>query len=270
MIKPLTKAFYEIYPFPKKINIESQIKTTWAWLDILLFDKLKLPKDYLRGKKVLDVGCGTGEKCLYFYEKGAIVTGIDQSSSSCKLAKKLLGNKAEIITTQIECLDLKEEFDFIFSYGVLHHSTNPKSNFDIICKFLKKEGYIFLNLYSYYGWLLGSRLRLNKKIMKMFPNDKDIDKRIDYAIKSKPYEKIWSNLGNDKRTWYMDHFCNRQSTHTFKEVIGWFNENNVEFYNSFPDRFGKNNKFIPRTLNQIEMLLRTGVKMDINVLGRKK
>ena len=270
MIKPLTKAFYEIYPFPKKINIESQIKTTWAWLDILLFDKLKLPKDYLRGKKVLDVGCGTGEKCLYFYEKGAIVTGIDQSSSSCKLAKELLGNKAEIITTQIEYLNLKEEFDFIFSYGVLHHSNNPRNNFYKICKFLKSDGYIFLNLYSYYGWLLGSRIRLNRKIMKMFPNGKDIDKRINYAIKSKPNDKIWDNLGNDKRTWYMDTYCNRQSTHTFKEVICWFNENNIDYCNSFPNKFGNNNIKINRMLNQIEMLLRIGKVTDINVLGRKK
>lgn len=43
----------------------------------------------LRGRKVLDLGCGFGEHCKYFMEAGADhVTGIDISEKMLAVAKK--------------------------------------------------------------------------------------------------------------------------------------------------------------------------------------
>src|SRR5690606_14614738 len=65
----------------------------FADLDEYHFDKLHhllrlVPFDGMRGKKVLDVGCGAGVDLLRFAKGGAIVTGIDISESAIALARQ--------------------------------------------------------------------------------------------------------------------------------------------------------------------------------------
>ena len=61
-------------------------------------------------------------------------------------------------------LDLKF-FDFIWTNGVLHHTKNPSLAFEIISKYLKKEGYILVGLYNKYGRL---RTVLRRFLYKIF------------------------------------------------------------------------------------------------------
>ena len=59
-------------------------------------------------------------------------------------------------------------FDFIWTNGVLHHTENPSLAFDIICKYLKKEGYILVGLYNKYGRLRTVFRRFLYKIFGSF------------------------------------------------------------------------------------------------------
>src|SRR5204863_8498620 len=65
----------------------------FADLDQYHFEKLHhLPRlidfNAYRGKKVLDVGCGAGTDLARFARGGAIVTGVDLSSSAIALARQ--------------------------------------------------------------------------------------------------------------------------------------------------------------------------------------
>jgi SAM-dependent methyltransferase len=82
-----------------------------------------------RGKRVLEIGCGIGTDAINFIRAGADYTGTDLSEESVALTKKRLsiyGVNAEILHANGEELDLPKKFDLIYSFGVIHHSPNPR------------------------------------------------------------------------------------------------------------------------------------------------
>ena len=77
-----------------------------------------------KGKKVLDVGCGTGLFAWSAAKKGANVTGIDFSEEAIKIAKKRQ-NIANLKFEKKDVKEIKEKFDVIVSIGTLEHMDNP-------------------------------------------------------------------------------------------------------------------------------------------------
>ncbi|HEX8434979.1 class I SAM-dependent methyltransferase [Archangium sp.] len=81
----------------------------------------------LRGKRVLDVGCGDGSNALLMARFGARVTGIDISSKSIELCHRRaeldgVGANTQFICSPLETADLLDgSFDIIWGDGVLHH-----------------------------------------------------------------------------------------------------------------------------------------------------
>jgi SAM-dependent methyltransferase len=79
----------------------------------------------LRGKRVLDYGCGAAEGGVYFAKQGASVVGIDVSPGMLAAAQKLAGHHGVTIETrqvQGERIPADDgEFDLIYGNGVLHH-----------------------------------------------------------------------------------------------------------------------------------------------------
>lgn len=50
----------------------------------------------VRGRRVLDAGCGSGPLSAALRERGAIVTGLDSSPAMVALARQRLGDDAEL------------------------------------------------------------------------------------------------------------------------------------------------------------------------------
>ena len=77
----------------------------------------------VRGKKVLDVGCGTGFYSLWLSEKGAKVLGIDSSEEMIKIAKEKASKKmldAKFSIGDITDLRIEDSvFDVVLSTLVL-------------------------------------------------------------------------------------------------------------------------------------------------------
>lgn len=107
------------------------------------------------GKKILEIGCGLGSEAINFARNGAILTVIELSEESLELAKKrfeVYGQKAVFILGNAEELDSLlpegEQFDLIWSFGVIHHSPCPEKILKKCEMFLKDDGELRMMVYS--------------------------------------------------------------------------------------------------------------------------
>ena len=81
----------------------------------------------LTGKKVLMLGCGTGEESLMLNEFGATdIVGIDLSEESIRLAKESYPN-CEFLVGDMHKLPFENDsFDFVYSSLAIHYSGTPE------------------------------------------------------------------------------------------------------------------------------------------------
>ena len=110
------------------------------------------------GKKVLEIGCGIGTAAINFARFGADYTGVELSSKSLELTQqrfnvynqtgKFYEGNAEELTNFLPA----EKYDLIYSWGVIHHTPNPKKAISEISKYLSKDGVLKIMLYSSESW----------------------------------------------------------------------------------------------------------------------
>jgi ubiquinone/menaquinone biosynthesis C-methylase UbiE len=92
------------------------------------------------GKKVLDVGCGTGRLIQKLVEKGAVVTGADISSEMLKIAQRKFG-QVEFVEADIEHLPFENDsFDVVVASFVIVHLKDLRKAFDEVYRVLKPGG----------------------------------------------------------------------------------------------------------------------------------
>jgi len=108
----------------------------------------------VKGKSVLDAGCGTGIFSIIFANKGAAqVTGIDISEGSLSTASRLK-EKSKLTHVHFQKEDMltlpfsDENFDIVWAWGTVHHTTDPLKAIDELIRVLKKGGVIFLAIYK--------------------------------------------------------------------------------------------------------------------------
>ncbi len=79
-------------------------------------------------KNVLDIGCGTGQNCIWLAKKGFKVTGIDFSPTAIKMARENAEkNRVEISFFENDFLKDKikgHPFGFVFDRGCFHTFDN--------------------------------------------------------------------------------------------------------------------------------------------------
>jgi len=84
----------------------------------------------VKGKKLLDIGCGLGVWSIYFANKGAEVTGADISKEmlekSSKHIKKLDKKNISLKLLDIVANETEEKYDIIFLATVLQHIYSNK------------------------------------------------------------------------------------------------------------------------------------------------
>lgn len=135
--------FYKESPFPnykdtdnKSTILEKGNKNTLA---------VQFKKFIGYKKKVLEVGCGTGQLSIYFsIGTNNEVIALDPTIESLKLAKNFSekNNISNIKFVNSDIFDdvLKDNyFDYIWCNGVLHHTKDPYGAFKILIQSLKKK-----------------------------------------------------------------------------------------------------------------------------------
>jgi ubiquinone/menaquinone biosynthesis C-methylase UbiE len=99
----------------------------------------------IRGRTVLDFGCGSGENTLLLARRGANVIGIDISRSLIELAERRLqlngmGGAARFLVGSAHDLPVRtESVDVVFGIAILHHLDLAATSREIH-RVLKREG----------------------------------------------------------------------------------------------------------------------------------
>ena len=134
----------------------------FADLDEYHFDKLHhllrlVPFDGMKGKKVLDVGCGAGVDLLRFARGGAICTGVDIAPSAIELARKNAAyQKLDVDLRVADGEDLpfdESTFDLVFAHGVIQYSNSTQRVIDECRRVVKPGGEVILQAYNRHSWL---------------------------------------------------------------------------------------------------------------------
>ncbi len=92
----------------------------------------------LKGKRVLDVGCGVGHLANFFVKKGCEVVCLDGRVENINKLRSLYPDLAahRITNVETESLSTFGMFDIVFCYGLVYHLENPLAalrNLESVC-----------------------------------------------------------------------------------------------------------------------------------------
>ncbi len=122
--------------------------------------------DWLKGKRCLDGGCGSGRYSVAMALHGAAsIDAIDVSQTGIAEASRRAADFKNIHFRQASVLDIPFEdatFDFVWSAGVIHHTRDFDGALSELTRVLKPGGKLFLLVYGAGGlrWKVIRALRL--------------------------------------------------------------------------------------------------------------
>lgn len=118
------------------------------------FDRV-IPFDAIRGKRVLEIGCGMGLHTELMLRAGAQVCSIDLSPTSVMATRRRLelkGLPCDVSEVDAESLPFVDQsFDFVWSWGVMHHSARTGRIVREIARVLRPDGACRVMVYNREG-----------------------------------------------------------------------------------------------------------------------
>ncbi|KKA44076.1 tRNA 5-methoxyuridine(34)/uridine 5-oxyacetic acid(34) synthase CmoB [Salinivibrio sp. KP-1] len=139
-LHPWRKGPYQVHG----IDIDTEWRSDWKW------DRVLPHISPLKGRYVLDVGCGNGYHMWRMLgEEAALTVGIDPSElflMQFDAIRRLMGNdqRAHLLPLGIEKLPALRAFDTVFSMGVLYHRRSPLDHLMQLKDQLRKDGELVL------------------------------------------------------------------------------------------------------------------------------
>jgi ubiquinone/menaquinone biosynthesis C-methylase UbiE len=107
--------------------------------------------DGLGGKDVLEVGCGSGIAVQLFAQAGASVTAVDLTPwavAKTRARMEAFGLEATVLEGDAERLPFADgSFDLVFSWGVIHHTTDMDAALRELVRVCRGGGQLVLMLY---------------------------------------------------------------------------------------------------------------------------
>lgn len=131
-------------------------KTFYSWNRPLhtedgYFAKI-FPYEHYRGREVLEVGCGMGTMAMNWSRQGAHITAVDLTPTAIAQTKRRFechGLEGRIEEADARRLQFEDEsFDYAYSWGVLHHSSDLPSSIQEFFRVLKPGGGFGVMLYN--------------------------------------------------------------------------------------------------------------------------
>jgi 2-polyprenyl-3-methyl-5-hydroxy-6-metoxy-1,4-benzoquinol methylase len=154
---------------------------------------------YLKGKLVLDAGCGSGRYSKIAGEAEATVIGVDLSSAvETAAANTAHLPNVHIIQTDIFRLPFKPQlFQFIYSIGVLHHTPDTKKALFSLIPLLSDTGEIAVWLYERWP----APVELYNRMLRAVTTRMNHDTLHRLAVSMEPIGLLKLNLLTADRWW---------------------------------------------------------------------
>lgn len=122
-----------------------------------------------KDKKVLEIGVGLGADHQMFAEAGADLNGVDLTDRAIKYTHdrlEIFGLKSRLEVADAENLPFPQNnFDLVYSWGVIHHSPDTQKAASEIHRVLKKGGIAKIMIYHKYS-LMGFMLWIRYALLK--------------------------------------------------------------------------------------------------------
>jgi len=274
--------FYQVAPFPNFNKFQNKQDLT------RIIDENPFLKDLKNtigfNKNFIEVGSGTSQLSLALaIGTNNFIVALDPTKESLELGKNFAeqNNINNVLFFNADIFDdpiKAESFDFVWCSGVLHHTVDSRKGFAIISKWIKPKGMIILGLYNSYGRL---RTNFRQVIYKLTGKSKFGEKLVRIMD---PYLRKRLNQEKDM-AWFRDQYEHPvERKHSLDEVLGWLDENGIEFLGSIPSANcdgsfkainqmdGNRGSFLERLFAQIAMLFSNlgGEGGLFIIVGRKK
>lgn len=125
----------------------------------------------LNGKRILLLGCGTGEETKLLESFGANdMVGLDLSEESVRIASETYP-KYEFLVGDMHTLPFNNEtFDFVYSSLAVHYSDKPGIIYDEVYRILKSEGRFLFSVGHPMRWA-SENIEIDNKKVKIIGNE---------------------------------------------------------------------------------------------------
>lgn len=178
--------------------------------------------------RIVEVGCGTGQMCLYLARADRVIVGADLTRASLRLgasaaARFELGG-VHFVETDLRHPGLKPgAFDVVFSSGVVHHTADPRAAFERVAALAKPGGIVVLGVYNLFA-RIPTRLRRAAARLSGFR-----------VVPFDPVLRDRECEAKRREAWLRDQYQHpEEHSHTMAEVQRWFSENRIEYLRTYP------------------------------------
>lgn len=127
--------------------------------------------DVVKGKRVLEAGCGAGRFSEILLEAGAHLNAVDLSTA-VEANYKNCSSFPDYSVCQASLLELPfapEQFDVVICIGVIQHTPNPEQTMDSLCKQVKPGGLLVIDHYTY-GYAATLSRRILRSLLLKLPS----------------------------------------------------------------------------------------------------
>jgi SAM-dependent methyltransferase len=178
--------------------------------------------------RIVEIGCGTGQMCLYLARADRVVVGADVTRAALALgdaaARRFGLARVQFVETDLQQPGLKaDSFDVVYSSGVLHHTPNPRLSFGHLVRLARPGGIIILGLYNVFARI---PLRVRRLIARLS------------GFRVIPFDPVLRDRNSEparRDAWIRDQYQHpEEHRHTLAEVQGWFAEHRVEYLRAYP------------------------------------
>jgi SAM-dependent methyltransferase len=133
-------------------------------------DRPDLGPEWVRGKRVLDVGCGHGRYVAGLAELGAEAFGLDLGAGIHVAARHCSSRRVTLVQGDLFAAPFAPgSFDFVFSKGVVHCTPDPRGAVRCLARLVRPGGLLFVWVYPRYPLWFRASQEAVRQLTKRLP-----------------------------------------------------------------------------------------------------